>query len=108
MQTKPNTETPTIQLLEEDRVDELRSSLLALIEDIEHRMVTKRVTDGIARAKAAGKPFGRPLLIFRRDKALELRRQGMSFRAIARALSVTAGAGPSEASIRRIVRAAKS
>ncbi len=33
-------------MLEEDKLDELRCALLDLIEDIEHRVVVKGITEG--------------------------------------------------------------
>jgi DNA invertase Pin-like site-specific DNA recombinase len=71
-----------------DRLDELLCGLLTLIEDIERALIVKRITDGIARAQSEGKHFGRPLRVFRRDKAKEMRAKGMSLRTIARALDV--------------------
>ena len=51
-------------------------------------MIVERVNAGLAEAKRRGVHCGRPRKIFRRDVAHKLRAQGMSLRAIAKALEV--------------------
>lgn len=62
--------------------------ILAAIAEFERELIRERVSAGIAEAKRRGKHCGRPLRVFARERALELRRKGMSWRAIERALGV--------------------
>jgi DNA invertase Pin-like site-specific DNA recombinase len=62
--------------------------ILAAIAEFERELIRERVRAGIAEAQRRGKHCGRPLKVFRRDEALRMRRRGMSWRAIARALGV--------------------
>jgi len=74
--------------------------ILGAVAEFERSMIVDRVRSGMASAKRAGKHCGRPVKIWRRDKALELRRQGLSNREIAVKMGV------SEASIRRALKSA--
>lgn len=62
--------------------------LLALLAELERNIIVERVRAGVAEAQRQGKHCGRPLKVFRRDEAAELRQAGMSWRAIARELDV--------------------
>jgi len=46
-------------------------------------MIRERVISGLRGAKAKGKSLGRPRRVFRRDEAVRLRAEGMSWRKIA-------------------------
>ena len=63
-------------------------SFLAAIAEFERELVVERVRSGMARAKANGVKIGRPRTAFDYAKAAELRKQGLGYKAIARALSV--------------------
>jgi DNA invertase Pin-like site-specific DNA recombinase len=62
--------------------------LFGLLAQLERAMIVERVNAGVAEAKWQGKHCGRPFKVFRRDRAMELRKQGASWREIARQLSV--------------------
>lgn len=62
---------------------EFQIGLLALLAQLERKIIVARVTAGVAEAKRQGKHCGRPVRIWRRDEALKMRDQGMSLRAIA-------------------------
>ncbi len=78
-------------------------SLLASLAKQERVRISERVRAGLSRAKEggtkSGRPIGRPRVVCRRDLVVELRRQGLSWRQIARQ------AGTSVATVRRIYRA---
>lgn len=81
--------------------------VLAAVAEFERDLIRERTLAGVAEYKRAydagiigkhrhsksGKdlPTGRPRRVFRRDEALQMRAQGMSFRAIAKALQVPLG-----------------
>jgi DNA invertase Pin-like site-specific DNA recombinase len=62
--------------------------ILAAFAELERQLIRERVTAGVHAAKARGKQLGRPKRIFRRDEAMRLRAEGMTWRAIAKALDV--------------------
>lgn len=62
--------------------------ILAAFAELERNMIVERVRAGVAEAKRQGKHCGRPKRIFRRDAVLDLRKQGLSLRAIARTLGL--------------------
>jgi putative DNA-invertase from lambdoid prophage Rac len=74
--------------------------VLAAVAEFERSMIIDRVRAGMAQAKRAGKHCGRPAPIWRRDEAVKLRKQGLSFREIAKKL------GRPETSIRRALKSA--
>lgn len=63
-------------------------SFLAAIAEFERELIVERVRSGMARAKANNVKIGRPRTAFDYAKAAELRKQGLGYKAIARALSV--------------------
>lgn len=63
--------------------------LFAALAELERGVMVERVRAGVAEAKRQGKHCGRPRNVFRRDEATQLRRSGMSWRAIARKLGVS-------------------
>jgi DNA invertase Pin-like site-specific DNA recombinase len=69
-------------------------SLLASLAKQERVRISERVRAGLARAKQygtrSGRSIGRPAALFRRDQALELRAQGLSWRKIAQIVGVSA------------------
>jgi putative DNA-invertase from lambdoid prophage Rac len=62
--------------------------ILAAFAELERELIRERVTAGVRAAKARGKSVGRPKRIFRRDEAMRLRAEGMSWRGIAEALGI--------------------
>jgi DNA invertase Pin-like site-specific DNA recombinase len=62
--------------------------ILAAFAELERELIRERVTAGVRAAKARGKQIGRPKRICRRDKAIRLRAEGMSWRNIAEAIGV--------------------
>jgi len=67
---------------------ELMIAIAAWIAKQERIRISERTKAGVARARTQGKHCGRPTRVFRRDRAADLRRQGMSWRAIGRELGV--------------------
>jgi FkbM family methyltransferase len=59
--------------------------------EMENSERSEAIRAGQARARAAGKSIGRPKVVFRRDLVAELRRQGSSWRRIARELDADVG-----------------
>ncbi len=70
---------------------EFQRGLLALLAQLERRIIVTRVNAGIAEAKRQGKHCGRPARVWPRAKARELHKQGLSLRAIAAKLGVPLG-----------------
>ena len=64
------------------------ANFLGSIAEFERELVVERVRAGMARAKANNVKIGRPRTAFDYAKAVELRKQGLGYKAIARALSV--------------------
>jgi DNA invertase Pin-like site-specific DNA recombinase len=62
--------------------------LLALLAQLERKIIVARVNAGIAQARRDGKHCGRPKRIFSRPEALALQKQGLGLRAIADKLGV--------------------
>ena len=67
-------------------------AILGAIAKQERVRISERVKAGLSRAKTqgtkSGRPIGRPRAVFRRDQAVELRRNGLSWRLIATRLHV--------------------
>jgi putative DNA-invertase from lambdoid prophage Rac len=66
-------------------------AIQAWFAEMENSERSEAIQAGQARARAAGKKIGRPRAIFRRDLVAELRRQGFSWRRIARELNAGVG-----------------
>jgi len=68
-------------------------SLLASLARQERVRISERVRAGLTRARQygtrSGRSIGRPRALFERDRALELRRQGLSWRKIAKTIGVS-------------------
>lgn len=62
--------------------------LFGLLAQLERSIIVERVKAGVAEAKRKGKHCGRPTKVFRRDRALELRAAGMSWRKIEAELGI--------------------
>jgi len=70
---------------------ELMIAIAAWIAKQERIRISERTKAGLARVRAEGRHCGRPFVVFDRDRAIELRKQGMSWRAIARELNQKVG-----------------
>jgi DNA invertase Pin-like site-specific DNA recombinase len=66
-------------------------NILASVAEFERELIKERVSAGLRHAKAKGTRIGRPRVVFDRQRALDMRQQGMSYPAIARALGVGYG-----------------
>jgi DNA invertase Pin-like site-specific DNA recombinase len=68
-------------------------SILAVIAKQEHLRLRERVLAGMRRAREtgtrSGRPVGRPRAVFRRDQAVELRREGKSLSQVAKLLGIS-------------------
>jgi putative DNA-invertase from lambdoid prophage Rac len=62
--------------------------LFAAFAEMEREIIRERVRAGQRAAKARGQCLGRPKRIFRRDEALRLRAEGMSWRNVAKTLKI--------------------
>ncbi len=65
--------------------------ILAAVAEFERELICERVASGVANAKRQGKRLGRPRRVFDRERAQELRKQGLSLPKIARELGVGLG-----------------
>lgn len=63
-------------------------TIVAAMAEMERSILIERVRAGMATARTKGKSLGRPKRVFRRDKALQLRAEGLSWRAISKRLGV--------------------
>jgi DNA invertase Pin-like site-specific DNA recombinase len=70
---------------------ELMLAVAAWIAKQERVRISDRTKAGVARAKSQGKHCGRPFKVFQRDKAIVLRKQGLSWRSIGQKLNVNFG-----------------
>ncbi len=64
-------------------------TVIAAVAELERSLICERVVMGLQRAKAQGKRLGRPAAKIDPAEVHRLRKQGMSFRAIARQLGVS-------------------
>jgi putative DNA-invertase from lambdoid prophage Rac len=62
--------------------------LFAAFAEFERNLIVERVRAGVAEAQRKGKHCGRPAKVFRRDEAVQLRQEGLSYRAIAKKLGI--------------------
>ena len=63
--------------------------VISAVAELEKSLIRERVVMGLQRAKAEGKPIGRPSVHLDSDELQTLREEGLSFRAIARRLGVS-------------------
>ena len=67
-------------------------AILGAVAKQEKVRISERVRAGLSRVRAegtrSGRPIGRPRAVFRRDEAIELRRNGLSWRQVASKLRV--------------------
>jgi putative DNA-invertase from lambdoid prophage Rac len=62
--------------------------IFAAFAELEKEMIRERVVSGLKMARINGKSIGRPKRIFRRDEAIKLRAEGISWRKISKKLDV--------------------
>jgi DNA invertase Pin-like site-specific DNA recombinase len=62
--------------------------IMAAFAELEREIIRERVVAGVKAARANGKQLGRPKRVFRRDEAVRLRAEGMSWRKIAARLKI--------------------
>jgi DNA invertase Pin-like site-specific DNA recombinase len=62
--------------------------ILGVFAEFERNLIVERVRAGVAEAQKRGVHCGRKPRIYRRDEAMRLRRQGMSYRKIATAMGL--------------------
>jgi DNA invertase Pin-like site-specific DNA recombinase len=80
--------TQNIDTDESNPMSRFMLHIMAAFAELEREMIRERTIAGVRNAKAAGKTLGRPKRVFRRDDALQLREQGLSWRAIGKELGV--------------------
>ncbi len=70
-------------------------TIIAAMAELERSIIRERVVSGLDHARRngtrSGRAVGRPRVIFHRDQVAQLRKQGLSWRQIARSLGVSAG-----------------
>ncbi len=71
--------TPTGRLLR---------NIFASVAEYEREMIRERVVAGIRKAKASGKHIGRPRMVLNRFRIEQLRREGKSWREVARCMNL--------------------
>ena len=67
---------------------ELMLAVAAWIAQQERIRISDRTKAGLVRARSQGKKCGRPVKVFRRDEAADMRKRGLSWRTIEKALGV--------------------
>jgi DNA invertase Pin-like site-specific DNA recombinase len=80
--------TQNIDTDESNPIARLLMHLMAAFAEFERELIRERVKAGVLNAQAKGKQLGRPGKVFHRAQAIEMRQQGLSWRAIARELAV--------------------
>jgi DNA invertase Pin-like site-specific DNA recombinase len=70
---------------------ELVTAIFAFFAAFERKRIIERTNAGIARARAKGVHCGRPRLVYRKDKVLELVAAGASYRDVAAKLGLSLG-----------------
>ena len=78
--------TENVDSGDENPFAQFMMKLLGLLAELERQIIVARVRAGVAEAQRQGKHCGRPAKVFARAKAAKLRKQGMSWRAIAKEL----------------------
>jgi len=80
--------TQNIDTDQNNPASKLLLHLFAAFSEFERELIRERVISGIRAARINGKSLGRPKRLFRRDQAMEMRANGMSWRKIAATLEV--------------------
>jgi DNA invertase Pin-like site-specific DNA recombinase len=90
--------TENVDSGDENPFSKFMLGLLALLAELERNIIVERVKAGVAEAQRQGKHCGRPVRIWDRDQAQQLRQQGWSWRRIGEELEVP------QSSIRRALK----
>jgi putative DNA-invertase from lambdoid prophage Rac len=64
--------------------------IMSAFAELERELTRERTIAGVRAAKANGKTLGRPRRVFRRDEALKLRGEGLSWRAVGKHMGIPA------------------
>lgn len=62
--------------------------IMSAFAELERELIRERTVAGVKAARENGKTLGRPRRVFRRDEALKLRGEGLSWRVIAKRMEV--------------------
>jgi len=62
--------------------------IMSAFAELERELIRERTVAGVKAARENGKTLGRPRRVFRRDEAIKLRGEGLSWRAIAKQMEV--------------------
>jgi len=62
--------------------------ILAALAEFERELIRERVKAGVAEAQRQGKHCGRPKRVFRKDEAVRLRKEGLSWRQLEKVMAV--------------------
>ncbi len=81
--------TENVDSGDENPFAQFMMKLLGLLAELERKIIVARVQAGVAEARRQGKHCGRPTKVFARGKAAKLRKQGLSWRAIAAKMQVS-------------------
>lgn len=81
--------TENVDSGDENPFAQFMMKLLGLLAELERKIIVARVQAGVNEAQRQGKHCGRPTKVFARGKARKLRKEGMSWRAIAAELGVS-------------------
>ena len=80
--------TQNIGTEESSSMSRFMLTIMSAFAELEKELIRERTIAGVRAAKANGKTLGRPFRVFRRDEAIRLRNEGLSWRAIAKRLEV--------------------
>jgi DNA invertase Pin-like site-specific DNA recombinase len=80
--------TENVDTGDENPFAEFQRGLLALLAQLERKIIVARVNAGIAQAQREGKHCGRPKRIFSRPDAVKFQKQGLGVREIAKRMGV--------------------
>lgn len=81
--------TENVDSGDENPFAQFMMKLLGLLAELERKIIVARVQAGVNEARRQGKHCGRPARVFPRGKAAKLRKQGLSWRAIAAKMQVS-------------------
>jgi DNA invertase Pin-like site-specific DNA recombinase len=80
--------TQNIGTEESSSMSRFMLTIMSAFAELEKELIRERTIAGVRAARANGKILGRPFRVFRRDEAIRLRNEGLSWRAIAKRLEV--------------------
>ncbi len=80
--------TQNIDTDESNPMSRLLLHLMGAFAEFERELIRDRVKAGVDNARKSGRQLGRPRTVFRRDEAIALRTEGLTWRAIAEKIDV--------------------